>query len=35
MQNDDWKDNLIGSIVFFIIVLSRMIEWDVIGGWFK
>ena len=35
MQDDNWKANLIGSVVFFIIVLSMMIEWDVIGGWFK
>ena len=34
-QEDSWKASLIGSIIFFIIVLSMMIEWDVIGGWFK
>ena len=35
IENDDWIANSIGSVIFFIIVLSMMIEWDIIGGWFK
>ena len=35
MKDYSWKANLIGSIIFFIVVLSMMIEWDVFGGWFK
>ena len=31
----NWKADLIGSIVFFIVILSMIIEWDKIGGWFK
>ena len=31
----NWKADLIGSIVFFIVLLSMIIEWDKIGGWFK
>ena len=31
----NWKAHLIGSIVFFIVILSMIIEWDKIGGWFK
>ena len=31
----NWKADLIGSIIFFIVILSMMIEWEKIGGWFK
>ena len=34
-DNVNWKADLIGSIVFFIVILSMIIEWDKIGGWFK
>jgi hypothetical protein len=34
-DNVNWKADLIGSIIFFIVILSMMIEWEKIGGWFK
>ena len=32
---DDWIADTIGSAIFFIIILSMAIEWDVVLDWFK
>ena len=34
-MDNDWVGDTIGSVIFFIVVLSMMIEWDVVFGWFK
>jgi len=33
--DDSWIADVVASIIFFIVVLSMMIEWDVVIGWFK
>ena len=33
--NEDWIADTIGSAIFFIIILSMAIEWDVVFSWFK
>jgi len=32
---DEWIADVIGSVIFFVVVLSMMIEWDIVFGWFK
>ena len=35
IEDDSWIADLIGSVIFFIIVLCMMIEWDVVLKMFK
>ena len=35
INEDFWIADVIGSVIFFILVLSMMIEWDIVLGWFK